>query len=427
MKKLLLLLIAVSTIGSLTIAQGVGEEMQRVDVVSDTVRVHFRQGYRILEPHLFGNQEQLDRIGEILSSHHATDSAYKLISVEVVGGASPEGNLRLNQRLSRNRANVLFSHFEEYGELPDSVRKFTFLGRDWAGLLKLAEADPDLPYREETLEFLRDIVARCENGEKDVDRNLGRMAAFKGGKPYWYMYRNMFPALRASQVVLTYESEPELIPYHAEVVPVMPVAIPEIQSFPAPAVPQPIRKSPFYMDIRTNMLYDAALVPNIGAEFYLGDGWTIGGNWMYAWWNSDKRHNYWRIYGGDLAVRKYFGSLAEEKPLQGHHLGIYGQILTYDFELGGTGYIGGVPGGTLWDKMHWGAGIEYGYSLPVHRHFNIDFTLGIGYLGGEYWEYKPIDNHYVWQATKNRNWFGPTKLEISLVWLLGRDNYNKNK
>ena len=38
-----------------------------------------------------------------------------------------------------------------------------------------------------------------------------------------------------------------------------------------------------------------------------------------------------------------------------------------------------------------------------------------------------IDNCYVWQATKERHWFGPTKAEISLVWLIGRGNFNKGK
>ena len=139
---------------------------------------------------------------------------------------------------------------------------------------------------------------------------------------------------------------------------------------------------------------------------------------MYAWWKSDKRHDYWRTYGGELDVRKYFGRRAKQKPLTGHHLGVYGQMLTYDFELGGTGYQ---------SKLSYGAGIEYGYSLPVAKRLNIDFGIGIGYLGGEYKEYEPIDGHYVWQATRQRHWFGPTKAEISLVWLIGRGNTNKGK
>ena len=175
---------------------------------------------------------------------------------------------------------------------------------------------------------------------------------------------------------------------------------------------------PIYMALKTNLLYDAALVPNIGAEFYVGRGWSVGGSWMYAWWSSDRRHRYWRIYGGELNLRRYFGHRVAEKPFAGHHLGLYGQMLTYDFETGGTGYQ---------SKLSYGGGIEYGYSLPVGRRLNLDFSVGIGYLGGEYKKYDPEDGCYVWKETRQRHWFGPTKAEVSLVWLLDLRNFNDKK
>lgn len=89
--------------------------------------------------------------------------------------------------------------------------------------------------------------------------------------------------------------------------------------------------------------------------------------------------------------------------------------------------MGGKPTGSLWDRCHWGISAEYGFSLPVARRLNIDFSLGVGYQTGHVYEYLPMDDHYVWQVTRNRHWFGPTKLEISLVWLLGCDNYNRPK
>lgn len=176
---------------------------------------------------------------------------------------------------------------------------------------------------------------------------------------------------------------------------------------------------PFYMSISNNMLYDVATIPNIGVEFYIARNWTVAANWHYAWWHGDTKHIYWRTYGGDLSVRKYFGKAAKEKPLTGHHLGVYGQMITYDFEFGGRGYLA--------DRWSWAAGLEYGYSLPVARRLNIEFTLGAGYHWGTYAEYLPIDGHYVWQATKRRRYFGPTKCQISLVWLLGCGNWNKEK
>jgi hypothetical protein len=175
----------------------------------------------------------------------------------------------------------------------------------------------------------------------------------------------------------------------------------------------------FAMNIKTNMLYDLAAVPNIGVEFYLGKNFSIAGNWHYSWWKSDPKAWYWRTYGGDVAIRYWLGKASRIKPLTGHHLGLYGQMITYDFEVGKKGILA--------DKWSWAAGLEYGYSLPIARRLNIDFTLGAGYHWGLFDEYLPIDGHYVWQATKRRRYLGPTKLEISLVWLIGCGNYNKEK
>lgn len=176
---------------------------------------------------------------------------------------------------------------------------------------------------------------------------------------------------------------------------------------------------PFYMSVQTNMLYDLGLVPNIGVEFYLGENFSIDASWQYSWWKSDKKAWYWRTYGGDVALRYWLGKKSRIKPLTGHHLGLYGQMITYDFEVGNKGLLA--------DRWSWAAGIEYGYSLPIGRRLNLDFTAGVGYHWGEFYEYLPIDGHYVWQATKRRQYIGPTKLEISLVWLIGCGNYNKEK
>lgn len=182
---------------------------------------------------------------------------------------------------------------------------------------------------------------------------------------------------------------------------------------------------PLYMNLKTNLIYDALALPSVGAEFYIGKNWSVGLNWTYGWWSKNDRHRYWRAYGGDLNVRRWFGSQANEKPLTGHHIGAYAGVVTYDFEFGGKGYMGGLPHKTLWSRCNYLCGIEYGYTLPVSRRINFDFTIGIGYLGGQYLEYTPQNNQYVWQATKRFHWVGPTKAEISVVWLIGNDNYNR--
>lgn len=96
---------------------------------------------------------------------------------------------------------------------------------------------------------------------------------------------------------------------------------------------------PLYLNAKTNMLYDALLIPNIGLEVDLGKRWSIAANWMYGWWDNAPRHWYWRAYGGDVAIRKWVGSAAGRKPLTGHHIGVYGQIFKeYTYVVYPTGF-----------------------------------------------------------------------------------------
>lgn len=389
--------------------------------IQDSVKIHFRQGKSVLDMDQGNNRQVLEDIKEKLQLNRDDSIYYRLHKVLVVGGASPEGSISLNKRLSERRAETLFGYLSQYGTFPDSIKHTHFIGRDWKGLVALAEADDNMPYRMETLELMKKFMA--DPKESDV----WKLQAFKGGKPYAYMYRHLFPELRASGMYLWYR-EVKLPPFsaHTSLQKTFDMEKPSLVA-PTFIVLPPEEKEPFYWALKTNALYDLALVPNIGAEFYLGKDWSAGANWMYAWWKHDAKHWYWRIYGGDIYLRKWFGKKAKEKPLTGHHIGVFGQMLTYDFEKGGRGYMGGKPGGTLWDKASFACGVEYGYSHPIARRLNLDFTIGIGYLGGEYHEYIPEDNCYVWQVTKQRHWFGPTKAEVSLVWLLGRGNYNKEK
>ncbi|MDE6040577.1 MAG: DUF3575 domain-containing protein, partial [Muribaculaceae bacterium] len=207
-------------------------------------------------------------------------------------------------------------------------------------------------------------------------------------------------------------------------IPLQSVLVPRPENVVIPEPDEPACR-PLYLALKTNLLYDAAALPSIGFEAYVGKNWSVVGNWTYGWWDKDNVHRYWRAYGGDLAVRRWFGRKAAEKPLTGHHLGVYAGVVTYDFEFGGVGHMGGLPGRNLWDRCNYMAGIEYGYSLPVGRRLNIDFTLGLGYLGGKVIRYVPSGNFYLWQKTSHFNWLGPTKVEISLVWLIGCGNYNR--
>lgn len=395
--------------------------------------INFRQSKWKLNQAFGNNTAVLDSIEHLFTTIES-DSIYRLRSVSFVGGASPEGPVWFNHFLSEQRAHSLFDYLNKRGHLSDDdVRQIRFVGRDWDGVLRLAESDDAVPYRQETLALLQTIVAeKHRSGGIEPPHSLERLKRLRGGVPYRYLYRNIFPIVRASRLVIGYDRflpiiladrvGSDIITRVDSLIGVPP-AIDAVVAFDHKEKILP----PFYMDVRTNLIGDALLLPNIGVEFYLGKNYSLGLNWTYAWWSRDVEHRYWRAYGGELFGRWWFGKAAQRKPLTGHHLGIYAQVYTYDFEFGGEGEMGGKPGGTIFDRYNYGMGFEYGYSLPIANRLNLDFSIGLGFFGGKYHKYIPVDRCYVWQATKNRRYWGPTKVEVSLVWLIGRGNFNAKK
>lgn len=386
--------------------------------------IGFRVGKSVLDTAYVDNAGRLQELVSFLEDLQS-DTMRELVKVEFWGSASPEGSWFINRRLSNERRSVLEDYVRRNISLPDSIVASYGEVTAWEQLARLVEQS-DMPHKEEAVDVLRNVpLATYDARGVLIDSRKKHLMELQYGRTWHYMADHFFPQIRHARVVLMTVlknldvPEPVMCMEKVAAAPMVKVQ----EAVDAQAGP----KKPFYMALKTNMLYDVLAVPNIGAEFYLGSNWSASANWMYAWWSSDKKHRYWRVYGGEVAVRKWFGRKAAEKPLTGHHLGVYGQLFTYDFEWNGTGYMGGQPGQMLWNSPNYAVGIEYGYSLPIGRRLNIDFTVGVGYWGGKYYTYRPLDGHYVWEVTRNRHWFGPTKAEISLVWLIGRGNTNDMK
>ena len=406
---------------------------------TDSVRVYFRQGDSTLDPLFRENGARLRAFTERFRTL-LQDPSRHIRGLRVTAGASPEGSTVINRRISEGRAEAIRSLVHDY--FPQEVGWLATVpkGIDWEGLERLVDADHTIPYRHEVLEMLRHTPEWITWKGKVVDGRKHRLMLMNGGSVWRYLDRWFFPELRASVLHVWYETD-DVAALARDTIYI---------SLPAPA-PQTVRDTvyvtlpqeknvsinnnfygampggqvdslvvlappPFRMALRTNLLYDALVLPNLAFELYLGRGWTLSAGWMHTWFKNDRRHRYHRIYGGELELRRYFAGVGQN-PMGGHHAGIYGQLLTYDLEWGGKGYLG--------DRWSYGGGISYGYSAPVARRLNLDFTIGVGYLGGEYKEYVPQGEKYLWQATKQRHWFGPTKAEVTLVWLLGRGNRNE--
>lgn len=404
--------------------------------IQDSLRttIYFRPGYSLLELSYRDNAANMKALTQGIQTIKG-NPCVQLQHIRILSAASPEGNSALNKRVAKRRGERLRDYLKETLVLPDSIFTVSSAGEDWQGLAALI-AKEKTPWRNKALQIIRHTPEWVTRNGKVVDGRKRQLQNLDGGKAWKYMLDNHFYTLRTGAVVvcevktLAAESTPSAAETSQEQARLESAsqqsASQSPSSPPFPAIPSQVHpasepQSPpvaSYFALKSNLLYDALLVPNLALEASIGSGWTLGAGGMLAWWSKDAKHRYWRIYGGDLEIRKYFGTLSKSKPLQGHHLGIYGDFLTYDFEFGAKGYQ---------SKATYAAGIKYGYSHPIANRLNLDFALGIGYLHSNYKTYVPRDGCYVYQETKKRKWLGPTQAEISLVWLLGKGNTNKKK
>ena len=404
--------------------------------IQDSLRttIYFRPGYSLLELSYRDNAANMKALTQGIQTIKG-NPCVQLQHIRILSAASPEGNSALNKRVAKRRGERLRDYLKETLVLPDSIFTVSSAGEDWQGLASLI-AKEKTPWRNKALQIIRHTPEWVTRNGKVVDGRKRQLQNLDGGKAWKYMLDNHFYTLRTGAVVvcevktLAAESTPSAAEARLEQARSEQARLESASqqsasqspsSPPFPAIPSqvhPESQSPpvaSYFALKSNLLYDALLIPNLSLEASIGSGWTLGAGGMFAWWSKDAKHRYWRIYGGDLEIRKYFGTLSKSKPLQGHHLGIYGDFLTYDFEFGAKGYQ---------SKATYAAGIKYGYSHPIANRLNLDFALGIGYLHSNYKTYVPRDGCYVYQETKKQKWLGPTQAEISLVWLLGKGNTN---
>lgn len=418
--------------------------------IQDSLRttIYFRPGYSLLELSYRDNAANMKALTQGIQTIKG-NPCVQLQHIRILSAASPEGNSALNKRVAKRRGERLRDYLKETLVLPDSIFTVSSAGEDWQGLAALI-AKEKTPWRNKALQIIRHTPEWVTRNGKVVDGRKRQLQNLDGGKAWKYMLDNHFYTLRTGAVVVCevktladrahadrthaeahegshadfadYADESKLSAAEARPEPASQQQASQSPSSPPfPAIPSqvpPGQEPPpvaSYFALKSNLLYDALLVPNLSLEASIGSGWTLAAGGMLAWWSKDAKHRYWRIYGGDQEIRKYFGTLSKSKPLQGHHLGIYGDFLTYDFEFGAKGYQ---------SKATYAAGIKYGYSHPIANRLNLDFALGIGYLHSNYKTYVPKDGCYVYQETKKRKWLGPTQAEISLVWLLGKGNTN---
>lgn len=170
---------------------------------------------------------------------------------------------------------------------------------------------------------------------------------------------------------------------------------------------------PYLLALRTNLLYDAFLLPTLGIEWRINDriGIRLDGSLSRWGGSTGKVQKAWLL---NPEARWY---LLHDKRFYAGVSGSYGEYNIYKYPLGSllkddTGYQGHL----------WNAGLTVGYQLRLSRHLSADFNLGLGYTRSEYDSFTVTGNTRVYkQRDRKKSLWGPTQAGISLVWTIGNE------
>lgn len=168
--------------------------------------------------------------------------------------------------------------------------------------------------------------------------------------------------------------------------------------------------------LKTNLLYDLALTPNIEVEVPIGRRWSINAEYQYGWWHRKDNTFCWQIEAGGLEGRYWLGNRQERPVLSGWFVGLFAGGGMYDFQLEkDAGYQG---------EFYIMMGASAGYVKPIGRNLHLEFSAGVGALVTDYRHYHVINDELIKQGLSMKyKAFLPIKAKVSLVWLL----HGKNK
>ena len=392
---------------------------------ADSVRIYYRQGHRNIDTLYKDNRIQLSRFLQSVQKAHETNTIEQLV---ISSYASPDGLDKYNKRLSVYRAEGMRDYLLRHTEVPENLIKEYAVGIAWDEL-RCMVAKSDKPWRDEVLHIIDHTpVFVYDEHNRIVDGRKKQLMDLRRGIPYKYMYDHMFPKLRNSTVVslrlqTTENKDSDSVTVNA----VLPVnnemgnmladtAAATQKNATERQEPEAVPTSDIMsqsaendlqqrLAIKTNLLYDALLMPSLEVEYRINKRWSVNLEGDMAWWKNNGKHKYYQLATISPEGRYWFKT---RKPWHGHYIGVFTGFSWYDLENGNKGYRGEA-------QM---AGLSYGYMWPIARRLSLEAGVGAGFLHTRYEEYLPKDGHYHYQQTKQTNYFGPLKLKFALVWCL---------
>lgn len=300
-----------------------------------------------------------------------------------------------------------------------------------AELLKESKLDPT----GRAVSIIENTPTYIIRGRKIVGGRKQSVMNLQGGKIWWILFDKLFPMLRRATITVRYTQDQPL----PEVQSPSPAPLAEVQqsgerAAEIPALPQrvieskignkisiePQPRKPLFA-LKTNLLYDAATLINLGIEIPIGERFSIAADATFPWWQSRKNDITIQMLAGTVEGRYWFGKRAERLPMTGLFAGVFAGGGYFDFQLGKLSDTKGVQG-----DIFFMGGLSAGYAHTISNRLRMEYSLGLGYMQCEYRKYETAKDTrfgdikvfpYPWEVKRTSVLF-PLKASVSLVWML---------
>lgn len=156
--------------------------------------------------------------------------------------------------------------------------------------------------------------------------------------------------------------------------------------------------------IKTNLLYDALLNANLGVEARLDSTWSIDLSGNYNGWRLSHGRQ-WKHWFVQPELRYW-----TKESMRGHFF---------------AGHVFGGQFNTTLNRIRrqgWalGLGVGYGYAWRLGNHWGIEAEIAVGYARYKYDKF-PCAQCGRKIGERNRNYVGPTKAALNIVYYFGGD------
>lgn len=166
--------------------------------------------------------------------------------------------------------------------------------------------------------------------------------------------------------------------------------------------------------IKTNLLADAAMTPNIKFDIPFAKHWSIAAEYYYGWWLRLDNTFCWQIQFGGVELKYWINRHdADYNKMGKWYVGAFYNLGIYDFQFN--------PNNGLQGDFNLMTGFSGGYTQEVSRHIRFEFSFGAGVFSTTYQKYFTYENIIIKSGSPIKLTTVLPKAEISLTYVIYRE------